>query len=72
MGIRTWLALGAVVVGVGAVVHAAPSPYQTALARWRAFDRAVHVRCRAGSSDADDDVFLVDGVFVHHRGAAGG
>ena len=37
MAIRSWVALGAVLVGVGAV-HAAPVPYQTALTRWRAAD----------------------------------
>jgi hypothetical protein len=37
MAIRSWVALGAAVAGVGAV-HAASMPYQTAMTRWRAAD----------------------------------
>jgi peptidase C39-like protein len=37
MAIRSWVALGAVLAGVGAV-HAAPVPYQAAVTRWRGSD----------------------------------
>ena len=60
MGIRTWLALGAVIAGVGAVVHASPVPYQTALTRWRAADGAFAGWQRAGVVIGADGALAID------------
>jgi hypothetical protein len=60
MGMRTWMALGAVIAGVGAVVHAAPAPYRTALTRWRAAEAGFADWQRAGTTVASDGSLALD------------
>ena len=60
MGIRTWMALGAVIAGVGAVVHAAPAPYQTALTRWRSAEGGFAAWQRAGTAIGADGALVLD------------
>src|SRR5512132_962310 len=53
MGLRSWVALGAALAGVGAVQAASP-PYQTALTRWRASEGGFASWERAGVVLAPD------------------
>ena len=60
MKMRTWIALGAVLAGVVAVVHAAPAPYLAALNRWRAADAGFAAWERAGVLVAADGSLRLD------------
>jgi hypothetical protein len=59
MAIRSWVALGAVVAGVGAV-SAAPVPYQAAMTRWRAGDGGFAAWERTGVVLAPDGSLRLD------------
>jgi hypothetical protein len=59
MAIRSWVALGAALAGVGAV-HATAVPYQATLNRWRAADGGFASWDRAGVVLAPDGSLLLD------------
>jgi hypothetical protein len=60
MKIWSWLALGAVLAGVGAVVQADSTPYQTALSRWRAATGGFTAWQRSGTLLAADGTLQLD------------
>ena len=59
MGMRSWVALGAAVLGIGAVQGPSPS-YQTAFTRWRAADNGFAAWERHGVALASDGSLALD------------